>query len=62
MAESSQRGGRSNSPSLDRLVPSIGYVRGNVAVVSWKANRAKNNLTARELRHLAIFYTQALPE
>lgn len=32
-----------NSPSLDRIVPELGYVVGNIAVISMKANRIKSN-------------------
>ncbi len=39
-------GGKSpNSPSLDRVIPSKGYVRGNVRIISWRANRLKMNET-----------------
>ena len=38
-----------NSPTLDRIVPELGYVPGNVAVISWKANRLKGNNTDPEL-------------
>lgn len=38
------------SPSLDRVVPSLGYVRGNVRVISWRANNLKSDATAAELR------------
>lgn len=31
----------SNSPTLDRRIPELGYVRGNVAVISWAANKIK---------------------
>lgn len=31
------------SPSVDRIDPTKGYVRGNVAVISWLANRIKSN-------------------
>jgi hypothetical protein len=41
------------SPTIDRIIPSLGYVRGNVAVISSKANRIKSNGTAREI--LAVF-------
>jgi hypothetical protein len=41
------------SPSLDRLVPSLGYVPGNVAVISWRANRIKLDGTAAEHRAIA---------
>jgi len=34
--------------SLDRIDNSKGYVRGNVAVMSYKANRLKNDGTAEE--------------
>jgi hypothetical protein len=39
-----------NTPSIDRLVPELGYIPGNVAVISWRANRLKNDGTAEELR------------
>lgn len=32
-----------NSPTLDRIIPSIGYIVGNVATISQHANRIKNN-------------------
>jgi len=38
--------------TIDRLDPSIGYVRGNVFVISDRANRIKNNGTFEE--HLKI--------
>lgn len=47
-----------DSPSLDRIVPSLGYVKGNVIVVSWRANALKKDATVRELRALADFYGQ----
>lgn len=37
------------SPSLDRLNPRRGYVKGNVCVISWRANELKRNGTVREL-------------
>lgn len=41
------------SPSLDRLIPQLGYVPGNVAVISLFANRLKSNASPAELRRLA---------
>jgi hypothetical protein len=38
------------SPSLDKIIPSKGYVRGNVRVVSQLANRMKSNATPQQLR------------
>src|SRR6516162_8076486 len=42
-------GHKPNSPSLDRLVPALGYVKGNVQVVSIKANQMKQDATPTEL-------------
>ena len=41
-----------NSPSLDRLDNTEGYVPGNVAIISYRANRIKNDGTWQE--HEAI--------
>jgi hypothetical protein len=50
------RGGGDNSPSLDKIKPELGYVPGNIIVVSFKANRIKSDATIRELRDVASFY------
>lgn len=38
-----------NSPSVDRIIPKLGYVKGNVQVISHRANKIKHNATYREL-------------
>ena len=43
-----------NSPSLDRIDNSKGYVRGNIRVISLKANKLKSNLSLDELRFFAF--------
>lgn len=45
----SNNGRQENSPSLDRIDSSKGYIKGNVWVVSWRANRIKNNASTSEL-------------
>jgi|SRR5579864_681272 len=45
------------SPSLDCVIPELGYVPGNVRVISWRANRIKSNATSRELI-LLVSYIQ----
>jgi len=40
---------RDSSPSLDRIIPELGYVRGNVAVISFRANRIKSDGDITEL-------------
>jgi len=39
-----------NIPTLDKIVPSLGYVPGNVAIISMRANRLKSDATAGELQ------------
>lgn len=45
-----------NCPSLDRIDNTKGYVRGNVVVISWRANRLKSDATIAELQAIAAFY------
>jgi hypothetical protein len=42
----------SNSPSLDRVDNSKGYVKGNVRVISYRANRLKSDMTFEECKSL----------
>lgn len=44
-----------NTPSLDRRVPSKGYVKGNVCVISWRANRLKSDASLEELESLVNY-------
>lgn len=46
----SVRGGHDASPSLDRLIPELGYVPGNVRVISKRANKIKTDATLEEIR------------
>ncbi len=39
-----------DSPTLDRKDPRLGYVKGNVWVISHKANRLKGDFTPNELK------------
>jgi hypothetical protein len=41
-----------NSYSLDKIIPDLGYVKGNVWVISNKANMIKNNASLEELKLL----------
>lgn len=47
-----QGGTYEDSPSIDKIIPELGYVKGNVWIISNKANRIKNNATLEELRLL----------
>lgn len=46
-----------NSMSIDRVDPKRGYVRGNIVLVSQRANRIKNDATVDELLKVAAFYS-----
>jgi len=50
--EVSQRGGQSDSPSIDRIDSSKGYVKGNIWVISLKANRNKGDFTLSQLENM----------
>jgi hypothetical protein len=45
-----------NSPTIDRIDNTQGYVRKNVIVVSYRANRIKSDATVFELHRIAAFY------
>ena len=48
------------SPSFDRIYPKKGYTKGNVIVISNKANRIKTDATVKEIRKVANFYEKLL--
>ena len=43
------------SPSLDQIKAQGGYIEGNIQVISWRANRIKNNSTPEELMLIANY-------
>lgn len=49
-----------DSPSIDRLIPELGYVKNNIIIVSMKANRIRNNSTIEELNKVSDFYSKIL--
>jgi hypothetical protein len=48
-------GGNPDSPSLDRLDPNKGYVKGNVVWMSFRANAIKQNASLEEIQAVARF-------
>lgn len=42
-----------NNPSIDRILPEKGYIKGNVWIVSHRANRLKSDASFKELRMMA---------
>ncbi len=57
--EGPRPGPRPSSATLDRIVPSLGYVPGNVRVISHRANTIKNDATADELEAVARYARSA---
>ena len=51
---------KENSSSLDRLVPELGYVKGNVAVVSMLANMIMSNATPDQVIAVGYFFRNKL--
>jgi hypothetical protein len=50
-----------NSASVDRIIPEKGYVKGNILVISSRANKIKSNATITELEKITEFYKKLLP-
>ena len=48
------------SPTVDRILPQLGYTKGNIIIISMKANRIKNNATLNELKKVYEYYGKLL--
>lgn len=51
-----------NSPTLDRVIPELGYTKGNIQVISRKANMMKSDATYEELSKFAEWVNKFLKE
>ncbi len=49
------RGFGETSPSVDRMVPELGYVRSNIRVISYRANSLKKDATIAELEAVLAY-------
>lgn len=52
---------RAGSPSLDKIIPELGYVRGNVCIISNKANAVKSDLNPEQLGRLLNWLRAVYP-
>jgi len=51
---------KGDSPSVDRVIPSLGYVTGNIRVMSNRANLLKNDASLEELKSLVSYVEEHL--
>ena len=49
-----------DSPTVDRLIPELGYVKNNIRIISWRANDVKGNASSEELFKVANWLSKEL--
>ena len=53
------RGGPcANSPTLDKIIPKLGYVVGNIKIISHRANTIKSDASAEEILAVARYVSE----
>ena len=45
----------SRTPSIDKIVPSLGYVEGNVQIICWQYNSWKRDMSINDMRILLAY-------
>lgn len=55
-------GGNDNSPSLDKIKPEYGYIKGNVCIISLLANKIKQDVGYEELYKVADWLHDKMKE
>ena len=56
------KGGSDHSPSLDRIVPKLGYVKGNLQIISFLANKIMNNATPEQVIQVGEYFKRVTEE
>ncbi len=51
-----------DTPEMDRIIPELGYVRGNMWVISRKANRIKTDAVWRDILRVAMAVREKLDD
>jgi hypothetical protein len=57
-----KNGGSNHSPSLDRIIPKLGYIKGNVQVVCNLANKIMNNATPNEVIKVGEYFKKIMED
>ena len=52
--------GDPNKATLDRVIPELGYVPGNVYIISWRANFLKSDAKIEELEKLLTYMKEKI--
>lgn len=47
-------------PSVDRIIPELGYIKGNIRIISSKANRKKQDSNIRELQKIIKYIKESM--
>lgn len=56
-----KNGGSDRSPSIDKIIPNLGYIKGNIIVISRRANRIKSDASLEELEKI-VGYVRRLTQ
>lgn len=44
-----------DSPTIDRIIPELGYIKGNIKIISFRANLLKTNATLEKLKAIVKY-------
>jgi hypothetical protein len=54
------KGPCANSPTLDKINPELGYVKNNIAIISFKANKMKSDMSIENLEKILSYMKEGI--